>query len=272
VVKLIGGEDCGRVGSESARRRRAERCGVSVASGCGPISRWPWVRDNSNALGDLTENAYHPPERSAATVSDGHIEAGCERGLVCGLVVAPISGRPFPYLFGGAAPNFGVGCRACLRQDPSHAAKRLDRCEKPRLVLTSRHDHEAWDRSRLGRGPGLDLRCQVLGAVVVAVEDDEDCRALRSHPSQAHRLTNTFLAGQIGTWPLDRSVDAESVGLGCDGEPPQQLWDCTHLPSPSTMGWIFMRPLPGTAPPCMPFPAYGACRRGRWTEAVRQPS
>src|SRR5262249_56479866 len=70
--------------------------------------------------------------------------------------------------------------------------------------------------------PGLDRGSELPGAVVTAVEDDQDSGAVRPRPGQTYRLADAVFTHQLGPGAPDRPVDAEREGIGDLNQPPHQ--------------------------------------------------
>ena len=143
------------------------------------------------------------PERAAAESCARKVEQGAEFWLVHPLHIA----RAKPHRLLEAPPRItgtlGVPRSLGVVEDHLVSAQRIEPGQEPGFVLAMRNHH--FTRSSAGclRGDPLQARPQLGGAVIVAVEEDEDCTAIRLLQCDADRPFQLRIMQKLMAFPAD---------------------------------------------------------------------
>ena len=106
-------------------------------------------------------------------------------------------------------------------------AQRIEPGQEPSFVLAMRNHHLTGTSAGCLRGDPLQARSQLRGAIIVTVEEDEDCAAIRLLPCDAYRsdqlrLINELMARSAngpaysdlpGTCFIDQSAEENRYGF-----------------------------------------------------------
>ena len=177
------------------------------------------------------------PERSAATSCARKVEQGGEFRLIRLLHIARATSHHLLEAPLRITGTLGVPRSLGVAEDHLVPARRIEPGQEPSFVLAMRNHHHARSSAGCLRGDLLQARSQLGGAVVVAVEEDEDCTAigllqrdadrsgqLRLMCKLVARSANGPTCSDLPSPPLQRSVgEGESVRIRPHHGPRQRV-------------------------------------------------
>ena len=172
------------------------------------------------------------------TMCVGESELRARRGLIGSLDIAQSGTHVLLQLSLRIRRGLWFCMHSRVVPDASQTSQRFDRTQEPRLVLALGENN--FTRHRTGnRGrPSSDLWRQIGRAVIICIEQDKDCGAVRLQ----ERQTNRFCSSAFRTsWLRLRRIERPTpISQTCASSTSRRnsTGTASTSPCPSTIGWM----------------------------------